>query len=738
MKPPDCREDRHMARVLVVLHDPATRRLLALHLESETHDVLTAEDGEQGLQMAIDSHPDLIVSDFRMPRIDGIGMLKGIRADARTAAIPFIFLTDAEDQGLRVRSSALRVAEYLVKPFDRDCLLEAVSRQARKRGVRPQRHYELAPAMQDQTETMAMAPEYAMPTPDIDTPVRDATTRAVDGTVSFFAIRDFGRIGEAIGDDLQIELINAFYEHVRDVVAKNSGWIVKTIEGGFIAIFEDGVTNPVHHAERATKTAMLCVLALHRFGPWIAAQLGHRNIPALAAVAGLHSGQVSVCSLRGGKAGGRSERTIIGDTVNVASRLQAKAGELGWGIVCSDETLRKAGPRFGKGRKEQIVVKGRKTPLNIVEATGLRPRPGESGDAAFYAEFTNAMSANTRLIGAQNSIRQPETATAPRAPVAPVAPVATPAPAAAPLTSAPPAAPVPPLTSAPPVKFTQSAGPDATLIITASEPPADAPIAVHGYQVLRKIGEGGVAQVYLARHASSGDLRVLKMVRLSEENDSETAKRFVQEYALLMQITHQNVAQAYQHGHAGVYAYMAMEYFPGGDLRSLMRQACAPPMAVAALIQIASGITAVHRTGVVHRDLKPDNIMIRDDGSLAIADFGIARRIGGVLGPTQHGDIIGTPYYLSPEQVQGLPADHRSDIYSLGVMFYEMLAGERAYVAETAMALMHQHVNSPVPRLREALKRYQPLLERMMNKDKDRRFGGASEIVDFVTHYRLA
>ena len=724
-----------MARVLVVDHDPATRRLLALHLESETHDVLTAEDGEQGLQMAIDSHPDLIVSDFRMPRIDGIGMLKGIRADARTAAIPFIFLTDVEDQGLRVRSGALRVAEYLVKPFDRDCLLKAVSRQARKRSARPQRQYELEPAMQDQTETMAMAPEYAMPMPDIDTPVRDATTRAVDGTVSFFAIRDFGRIGEAIGDDLQIELINAFYEHVRDVVAKNSGWIVKTIEGGFIAIFEDGVTTPVHHAERATKTAMLCVLALHRFGPWIGAKLGHRNIPALAAVAGLHSGQVSVCSLRGGKAGGKSERTIIGDTVNVASRLQAKAGELGWGIVCSDETLRKAGPRFGKGRKEQIVVKGRKTPLNIVEVIGLLPRPGEAGDGAFYTEFTNAMSANTRLIGAQNSIRRPAAAATPRAPAAPaapVAPVAAPAPGALVLT------PVPPVISAPPVKSAQTAGLDATLILTAAEPPVDTPITVNGYQVLRKIGEGGVGQVYLARHTASGDLRVLKMVRLSEENDSETAKRFVQEYALLMQITHQNVAQAYQHGHEGVYAYMAMEYFPGGDLRSLMRQACPPPMAVAALIQIASGITAVHRTGVVHRDLKPDNIMIRDDGSLAIADFGIARRIGGVLGPTQHGDIIGTPYYLSPEQVQGQPADHRSDIYSLGVMFYEMLAGERAYVAETAMALMHQHVNSPVPRLREPLHRYQPLLERMMNKDKDRRFGGASEIVDFVTHYRLA
>ena len=141
---------------------------------------------------------------------------------------------------------------------------------------------------------------------------------------------------------------------------------------------------------------------------------------------------------------------------------------------------------------------------------------------------------------------------------------------------------------------------------------------------------------------------------------------------------------------------------------------------------------------MVHRDLKPDNIMIRDDGSMAIADFGIAKKVGDAHGPTQHGDILGTPYYVSPEQVLGIPADHRADIYSLGVMFFEMLSGKRAYVADTALGLMHQHANSPVPQLPDDLKRYQPLLERMMDKDKHRRFGGASEIIDFIVHYHLA
>ena len=682
-----------MARVLVVENDPATRMLLTLHLESETHDVITAVDGEEGLQRAFDSHPDLILSDSCMPRVDGIDMLTGIRADARTAAIPFIFLTDFEDRDVRARSRALMVADYLVKPFDRESLLEAVSRQVPQPDRRRDPIDEPEPEDDDQSATMAMAPEYAAPLPGTDALVRDATSRSVDGTVMFFAIRDFNRIAEILGDDLQLELINAFHENVRDLLARSSGWIVKTIEGGFIAMFEDGVTSGTHHAERAAKTAILCVLALHRFGPWVGKKLGHTNIPALVAVAGLNSGQISVCSLSGGRAGRKSERTIIGDIVNVASRLQSGAGELGWGIVCSEATLAGAGARFGSGREGRIAVKGRRTPVKVIELISLRPKAGgDADDRAFYAEVGRTIDANTRLIEAQNAMRHGETV--------------------------------------------EVSIPEVPTFSEASSL-EEAPITVEGYQVLRKVGEGGAAAVHLARHSQTGESRVLKLVRLSDENDGEAAKRFVQEYALLMQVSHPNVARVFQHGHEGGYAYMAMEYFPGGDLRSLMRRPCEPAMAVAALIQVARGITAVHRTGVVHRDLKPDNVMIRADGSLAIADFGIAKKIGAALGPTQHGDILGTPYYLSPEQVLGQSADHRADIYSLGVMFYEMLTGERAYAAQSVMELMRHHTHSPVPALRESLDRFQPLLERMMSKDRDRRFGGAWEIEDFLTQYRL-
>ena len=725
-----------MAKVLVVEDDAAIRQLLTLHLESEAHDVLTAEDGVDGLQQAIATLPDLIVSDFQMPRIDGIGMLAGLRANERTAAIPFIFLTEVEDEDLRERSRSLQVSDYLIKPFDRARLLRAVTKHARlRRPRRPTRDPTALAELADQMETMAMAPQYAVPLPYPETGGADGQEVHALGTVVFFAIRDFVRIAEALGEDQQIALVSAFQEQVGDVVARNSGWVVKTTDGGFIAMFDGHDAKNAQHAERAIKAAILCVLALHRFGPWIAGKLDSNDIPALAAIVGVHSGEVSICNLHDGRSGGRSERTIIGDTVNVAARLQARAGELGWGIVCSEAALQRVGPRIAAGRREKIRIKGRSGSLDIVEVTALRPKAGaDRSEIAFYGDIVRAIGANTSLIEAQNTLQQTGTADI--------------SPAAVPTA-------VPEVEAEVEVKTRQGAATQREVAVKTRQGAATkreivqdreaqpdgaaaAPVAIDGYHILRKVGEGGVAQVFLADHARSGTRRVLKLLPLTGRDDGEMVKRFVQEYALLMRISHPNVAQVHQHGHQDGYAYMAMEYFSGGDLRGLMRHGCSVEMAVAALIQVAGGLAAVHAIGVVHRDLKPDNIMLREDGSLAIADFGIAKRVGDNHSPTQHGDVLGTPYYLSPEQALGIPTDQRADIYSLGVMFYEMLARRRAYDAESAMALLQQHVQSPVPVLACDLARFQPLIDRMMCKQAAGRFASADEVVEFVHSGRCA
>jgi serine/threonine protein kinase len=173
-----------------------------------------------------------------------------------------------------------------------------------------------------------------------------------------------------------------------------------------------------------------------------------------------------------------------------------------------------------------------------------------------------------------------------------------------------------------------------------------------------------------------------------------------------------------------------MEYFPLGDLRSRMGKALDPGIALYYLRQIAAGLEAIHQVGIVHRDLKPDNVMIRQNGVIAIADFGVAKQVSMLITDTGAGDIVGTPYYLSPEQALGRPVDLRCDLYSLGVVAYEMLTGSKPYHARTARELLQLHVNAPVPMLPPAHRHLQPVLEKMMAKEPAGRYDSAAALLD--------
>ena len=164
----------------------------------------------------------------------------------------------------------------------------------------------------------------------------------------------------------------------------------------------------------------------------------------------------------------------------------------------------------------------------------------------------------------------------------------------------------------------------------------------------------------------------------------------------------------------------------------------APHVAVAILLQVAGALTAVHAQGIVHRDMKPDNVMIRADGSLGLADFGIAKQLESGINRTKHGEVFGTPYYLAPEQALGLPVDQRTDIYSLGVVFFEMLTGKRPFQADNAQALMYQHVNAPIPRLSANFAVYQGAVDKMMAKKIADRFGTANDLIDYIVESGLA
>jgi tRNA A-37 threonylcarbamoyl transferase component Bud32/CheY-like chemotaxis protein len=251
---------------------------------------------------------------------------------------------------------------------------------------------------------------------------------------------------------------------------------------------------------------------------------------------------------------------------------------------------------------------------------------------------------------------------------------------------------------------------------------------VPGYHILRKIGEGGMAKVYLAERESDGLQLVLKILDPSLRKDEVFRKRFVQEHKLIASIEDEHVAKVFDQGFSGEHAYIAMEYFPGGDLKVRLLQKVTSLTAVRITSQIARALDAIHSRGIIHRDLKPQNILFRENGRPAIVDFGLAKDLSVESSLTQHGMLLATPRYMSPEQCMGLPVDQRSDLYSLGVIFVEMLIAQRVFDAESPAGLIYQHVHGPVPQLPAKLAGYQPIVNRLLAKKPADRFQSAREL----------
>jgi serine/threonine protein kinase len=255
---------------------------------------------------------------------------------------------------------------------------------------------------------------------------------------------------------------------------------------------------------------------------------------------------------------------------------------------------------------------------------------------------------------------------------------------------------------------------------------------VKGYVLRQKIGEGGMSEVYLADREADGQCVALKLFEPAT-GDNDLLSRFIQEYALIVQIDHPNVVKIYDQAFSDELAYIVMEYFPGGDLRRPIAEGMAPDRVIDILVQAARALDAVHAQGIIHRDLKPDNLMLRTDGTIGLVDFGVAKRARESMGLTRHGQVVGTPFYLSPEQAQYAKVTPQSDLYSLGVMAFEMFTGEKPYQADSIEDLMRQHVGAPMPQLPAALMAYQPLIERLMAKKPADRFADASELEAYLT-----
>lgn len=273
-------------------------------------------------------------------------------------------------------------------------------------------------------------------------------------------------------------------------------------------------------------------------------------------------------------------------------------------------------------------------------------------------------------------------------------------------------------------------------VLDAGRPKRDLAAAglpsLRGYQIVEQLSVSDVSPVYLTREAGSGRPVVLKLLRQTPDSGSEVAfDRFLREYELIAALDHPSIVRIYDLGVADDHAYIAMEYCGQGSLKRRITAGMNPERAYSYMRQIAAALGALHAVGIMHRDLKPTNVMFRDDGSLVLIDFGLARQAKMCAEITGTGEIFGTPYYMSPEQGHGASVDERGDIYALGVIFYEMLTGRKPFDAATPMAMIVRHRRAPIPRLPGDLARYQPAIDRMMAKDPADRFQSVDELLDW-------
>ena len=254
---------------------------------------------------------------------------------------------------------------------------------------------------------------------------------------------------------------------------------------------------------------------------------------------------------------------------------------------------------------------------------------------------------------------------------------------------------------------------------------------IPGYKIGKEIGKGGMARVYLALHKALNRKVAIKVLNRQLDSDSQHSNRFIREARIVANLAHPNIVTIYDVGEHDGQNYIVMELLPSGEtLNDKIKAGVDSQYALSVVRQVATALKVAHEKNIVHRDIKPENIMFRKDGSVVLMDFGVARSVdSATIQVTRAGQIIGTPHYISPEQAKGENVGTYSDIYSLGVVFYQMLTGKVPYDADTPIALVFKHVSEPVPRFTGDLAVYQPLLDCMMAKTREQRYSNCDQII---------
>jgi len=671
-------------KILLIDDDESILLAVSRVLTVSGFEAVSASNGEAGIEMIQSAQPDAVVCDVNMPGIDGFEVLRRVRADPSSVSLPFVLLTSADERENVRKAMQMGADDFISKPFKRQELIDAVNQVFEKRARLTEifSSHVLSKTGELRDRYKGRAERDQVQQPD-ESAFKNQTGRLIMQTVLFTDIRSFTRISERLPATAVAEFLTAYLREACQPVLANGGRVMKFMGDGMMAVFGYDTPNDVQaHAAAGLRAALGILKVAREFRGWLNSRYEMAELPEFNVGVGVHTGEVMFFRLA---VGGVGDLTPVGDTVNVASRLEAKCKELRWPIVASSTTIEAAGPGFVIAESREVEVLGRDARVSVSHVIAAdddqAPRPDmdltlPAGAGAVLIENARATAEATKaaldqdlhLIGDMISL-------------------------------------------------------------PAAKAPAGEELRIRGYKVLEKIGEGGMSSVYLADDEVHGRKAVLKILKVRRKEDEELWQRFFQECAILSAIDHEHVVRIYDQGFGDEMAYIAMEHLGGGSLREVIDRGLSRRQALSLLSQAASGLAAIHSRGIVHRDIKPANLMLRTEGVLVLTDFGVAKRTEHASGHTIQGEVLGTPHYISPEQAQAGEVGPSADLYSLGVIFYEMLTGKRVFTGETILEILSQHIIAPIPRLPAELEDYQPLVDGLLAKKPADRFPDADALL---------
>ena len=254
-------------------------------------------------------------------------------------------------------------------------------------------------------------------------------------------------------------------------------------------------------------------------------------------------------------------------------------------------------------------------------------------------------------------------------------------------------------------------------------------LQIPGYRVIRKLAQGGMSSVYLAIQISVGRVVALKVMNPQFNSDPAFSERFQREANIVGQLSHPNIVSIYDIGRHEDFNYFAMDYLPNGSVHDRMQKGISAEEALRVTREVASALDHAHDKGYVHRDIKPENILFRADNSAVLSDFGVARGMAINSRMTHVGTVVGTPHYMSPEQTKGKQVDGRSDLYSLGIVLFEMLTGTVPYQGDEAVTIALKHLSAPIPKLPMQYLAYQKIIDKLLAKDPDQRYQRGRDLI---------